>query len=188
MIRIALYGTLIAIAASVGAIVADLLMPPEEPPAQSINLRFPDGWESVPVVEYKTPEPEPEPEPWLSAVAQLSEDEFIAAVSALDRLRGPIRSPQPADAVLSDAQIASLKDRLKLTAQQQPYWRAVEASLREVVWDRSQGRRARLDVASVERLREAAAPFVATLSAKQRAEIQALANIAGLRLDLSAAQ
>ena len=57
----------------------------------------------------------------------------------------------------------------------------VEASLREVVWDRSGGvLRTRLEPRSLERLKQAAAPFVPTLSAKQR---EALANIVGLRLN-----
>ena len=43
------------------------------------------------------------------------------------------------NAVFNDAQIASMKDRLELTKEQQPYWQAVEAWLREVVWDRSRG-------------------------------------------------
>ena len=85
---------------------------------------------------------------------------------------------------MNDAQIASMKDRLELTEEQEPYWQAVEASLREVVWDRSHGGRPRLlEPSSLERFKEAAAPFVATLSAKQRSEIQALANIVGLRLN-----
>ena len=85
--------------------------------------------------------------------------------------------------MFNDAQIASIKNRLKLTEEQEPYWQEVEASLREVVWDRSRGDRPRLEPSSLERLMEAAAPFVATLSAKQRSEIQALANIVGLRLN-----
>ena len=85
--------------------------------------------------------------------------------------------------MFNDAQIASMKDRLELTKEQEPYWQEVEASLREVVWDRSHGDRPRLEPSSLERFKEAAAPFVATLSAKQRSEIQALANIVGLQLN-----
>ena len=112
-------------------------------------------------------------------------DEFIAAVTAVERRRPPAAatSPQPVAAVFNDAQIASMKDRLALTKEQEPYWQGVEASLREVVWDRSSGVRPRLEPTSLERFMKAAAPFVATLSAKQRSEIQALANIVGMRLN-----
>jgi hypothetical protein len=40
-----------------------------------------------------------------------------------------------------------------------------------------------LEARSLERFKETAAPFVATLNAKQRSEIQALANIVGLQLN-----
>ena len=177
MIKVALIGVVIVIVVGAIIIVADRLINPAETPNETITSRFPEGWESAPVVEYK------KPLPWPSAMSQMSNDEFIAAVTAVERLRPPPRSPQPAHAVFNDAQIASMKDRLELTEEQQPYWQEVEASLREVVWDRSHGDRSRLEPGSLERFKDAAAPFVATLSAKQRSEIQALANIVGLRLN-----
>ena len=177
MIRVALFGVVIVIVVGATVIVADRLINPAETPNETITSRFPEGWGSAPVVEYK------KPLPWPSAMSQMSNDEFIAAVTAVERLRPPPRPPQPADAVFNDAQIASIKDRLELTEEQEPYWQEVEASLREVVWDRSHGDRRRLEPSSLERFKEAAAPFVATLSAKQRSEIQALANIVGLRLN-----
>ena len=112
----------------------------------------------------------------------MSTDEFIAAVNTLERLRPPPRMRQPARAVFNDAQIASMKDRLELTEQQQTYWYAVEASLREIVWDSGNNVRPRLEPNSLERFKQAAAPLLATLSAKQRSRIEALANIVGLRL------
>ena len=73
------------------------------------------------------------------------------------------RLPQPANAVFN---------RLERTEEQQPYWQAVEASLREVVWDRSHGVRQRVDPSRLEQLKQAAAAFRATLSAQQRSKIQ----------------
>ena len=177
MIRVALFGVVIVIVVGAIVIVADRLINPAETPNETITSRFPEGWESAPVVEYKKPLPRP------SAMPQMSTDEFIAAVTAVQRLRPPPRRPQPANAVFNDAQIASIKGRLKLTEEQVPYWHEMEASLREVVWDRKHGDRPRLGPSSLERFKEAAAPFVATLSAKQRSEIEALANIVGLRLN-----
>ena len=109
-------------------------------------------------------------------------DEFIAAVTSVQR-RQPPRSPQPANAVFNDAQIASMKHRLELTKEQEPYWQTVEASLRKVIWVRSHGERPRLEPSSLEQLKEAAAPFVDKLSAKQQSELQELANIVGLPLN-----
>ena len=73
-----------------------------------------------------------------------------------------------------------------MTEEQEPYWQAVEASLREVVWERSHGLRPRLEPSRLAQFKEVAAPFVATLSAKQRFKIDALANIVGVRLNLQA--
>ena len=181
MIRVALLGVVIVIVVGATIMVAGRLINPAETPSETITSRFPEGWEAAPVVEYKRPQH------WPSAMPRMSADEFIAAVTAVERRRPPQgpppRPPQPVAAVFNDAQIASIKDRLKLTEEQEPYWQEVEASLREVVWDRSRGDRPRLEPSSLERFMKAAAPFVATLSVKQRSEIQALANIVGMRLD-----
>ena len=171
MIRVALFGVAIVIVMAATVILTDRLINPAETPNETITSRFPEGWESAPVVEYK------KPPHWPSAVPRMSIDEFIVAVTAVERLRPRPRPPQRANVVFSDAQIASMKDRLELTQEQEPYWQKVEASLREIVWDRH-GK-----PSSLERFEEAAAPFIATLSAKQRSQIQALANIVGLRLD-----
>ena len=181
IIRVALFVVVIAIVAGATAFLADRLINPAETPNETVTSRFPEAWEAAPVVEYKRPLP------WPPAMPRMYADEFIAAVTAVERRRPPPgpppRQPQPVAAVFNDAQIASMKDRLALTKEQEPYWQGVEASLREVVWDRSSGVRPRLEPTSLERFMKAAAPFVATLSAKQRSEIQALANIVGMRLN-----
>ena len=115
-------------------------------------------------------------------MSRMSTTEFVAAVTAVERLRPRPRPPQPADAVFNDAQIASVRSA-RASEEQKPSWQAVETWLREVVWDRKRGVRPRLEPSSLERLKQAAAPFVATLSAKQRSEIEELANIVGLRLN-----
>ena len=182
MIRVALFGIVIVIVVGAAFVLTDWLLNPATTPAETLADRFPAGWESAPIVKYKEPLP-----PWPSGVQQISADEFVAAVTTIERRKPQPRPPQPADAVFSDAQIASIKVRLKVTAAQEPYWQAVEASLRLVVWDRSGGR-ARVEPTSLLRVQEAATPFVATLSARQQSEIQALANIIGMRLDLSSSQ
>ena len=176
MIRVALFGVVIVIVVGATIMVAGRLTNPAETPSETITSRFPEGWNSAPVPEHRKPLALP------TAIPRMSTDEFNAAVAAVERLRPPPRPLQPANAVFNDAQIASIKDRLELTEEQGPYWQAVEASMREVVWDRSHGVRPRLEPNRLARLKEAAAPLMATLSAKQRSKIEALANMVGLRL------
>jgi hypothetical protein len=176
MIRVALFGVAIVTVVGAAVLIAGRLLGPAETPNESIAGRFPEGWESAPVLEYKKPEPR------VSAVPQMSNDEFIGALAAIERLRPPSRPPQPADAVFNDAQIASIKARLGLKKEQEPHWQEVEASLRQIVWDRSRRDRPRVEANSLERLKAAAAPLVATLNARQQSEIQALAHIVGLKL------
>jgi hypothetical protein len=179
MIRVALFGVAIVTAVGAAVIVAGHLMDPGKTPNESIAGRFPEGWESAPVIEYKKPQPGAPTQPWVSTMSRMSSDEFVGALTAIQRLR----PPQPADAVFNDAQIASIKARLQLKKEQEPYWRVVEASLRQIVWDRSHRDRPRVEANSLERLKEAAAPLVATLNARQQSEIQALASIVGLKLN-----
>jgi hypothetical protein len=178
MIRVALFGVAIVTAVGAAVIVAGHLMDPGETPNESIAGRFPEGWESVPVIEYK-PQAGISTQPWVSTMSRMSSEEFVGALTAIQRLR----PPPPADAVFNDAQIASIKARLQLKKEQEPYWREVEASLRQIVWDRSRRDRPRVEANSLERLKEAAAPLVATLNARQQSEIQALASIVGLKLN-----
>ena len=183
MIRVSWSGAVVVLSIGTTAILADWLMNPAEvTPIQSTVSRFPEGWDSAPVLA------QDKPLPWHPDKLPMTADDFIAAVTAVERVRPLPRPPQPAGAVFNDAQIASIKDRLELTEAQVPYWQRVEASLREVVWNRSHGDRPRLEPGSLKRFNEAVKPFVETLSAKQRSEIRALANIVGLRLDLSISQ
>ena len=177
MIRVALFGVVLVIVVGASAIVADRLLHPAESANEIVTSRFPEGWEFAPVVE-----PE-KPPSFAPALPRMSTDEFLAAVTAVGRPRPAPRPPPPRDAVFNDAQIASIKNRLELTEQQEPYWQAVEASMREVVWDRSHGSRPRLEPNSLERFKQAVAPFVATLSARQRSAVEALAAIVGVRLN-----
>lgn len=91
---------------------------------------------------------------------------------------------RPANALLNDAQIASIKTRLKLSAEQERLWAPVETALRGVVWRRSADRRgnapAALDLASLDRLKTAAGPFMGTLREDQKREIRSLSHVMGL--------
>jgi hypothetical protein len=92
--------------------------------------------------------------------------------------------------LLDDAQIASLRTRLKLTPTQEEFWPAVEVTLRDVI--RAHARKSRkshphgvapqIDVnsAEVQQLISAAMPLIVRLSEEQKREVRALARIIGL--------
>jgi len=89
--------------------------------------------------------------------------------------------------VLSDAQIAALKRRLRLSSGQESYWPEIEASLRGVAQQINEANRkahgtAPVDITTpeVERLKNAAVPFLMQMRPDQKAEIVALARIIGM--------
>jgi hypothetical protein len=94
--------------------------------------------------------------------------------------------------VLNDAQIASIKARLKLTPDQQRMWPAVETALRNISYAKeamAQKRSARdgdrityidLDGPEVQQLKSAALPLMMRLSEDQKREVKSLAHVMGL--------
>jgi hypothetical protein len=93
--------------------------------------------------------------------------------------------------VLNDAQIASIKERLHLTPDQQAMWPAVEAALRNIAYARAgAGHRhgataaqvASLDPGSAEvlGLKAAAIPLLMSFSDEQKSEVRNLAHVMGL--------
>ena len=111
MIRVALLRRCDCHRGGATIMVADRLINPAETPSETITSRFPGGWESAPVVEYKKPQNRP------SAMPRMSTDEFIAAVTAVraESAAAAASPPQRVNAVFNDAQIASMKHRLELT-------------------------------------------------------------------------
>jgi len=90
---------------------------------------------------------------------------------------------------LSDAQIAGIKDRLKLTSSQQRYWPPVETALRAVARKihakRQSGPGASdtpidPDSDEVQQLKSAAMPLLLQLREDQKNEVRSLARIIGL--------
>ena len=98
--------------------------------------------------------------------------------------------PQPQKyALLSDAQIAGVKDRLKLSSAQESYWPAVETALRAVARKIHATRQADpsatgtpIDPESeeVQQLKSAAMPLLFQLREDQKDEVRKLARIIGL--------
>jgi hypothetical protein len=86
--------------------------------------------------------------------------------------------------VLNSAQIASIKKRLGLTPEQERYWPAVEASLRQMAWKKSdkKGEAKVVDMSTVDvdGLKSAAFPLVMSFNDEQKRELRSLAHLLGL--------
>jgi hypothetical protein len=99
--------------------------------------------------------------------------------------------PSPSNAVLNNAQIASIRERLKLSSYQSQLWPQVESALRDISWQgRSDAshktaanpRGATIDPnsAPVQRLKSAAFPLIMSLSEDQKQEVRSMVRLMGL--------
>jgi hypothetical protein len=134
--------------------------------------------------------PEPEAPARTAAVAPARE-EAARAPAKVTAAAVPSKpaSTRRSNAVLNDAQIASIKKRLNLTRDQERYWPAVEAELRKMEYKRdakgksAQGARmAQVDMSrvDVEGLKSAGFPLVMSFNDDQRRELKSLAHLLGL--------
>ena len=103
----------------------------------------------------------------------------------------PVAKPQPQKtySLLSDAQIAGIRDRLKLSSSQEYYWPSVETALRNVVKKISanklsnpNGPKVQIDpdCDEVQQLKSAAMPLLFQLRDDQKEEVRKLARLIGL--------
>jgi hypothetical protein len=122
-----------------------------------------------------------------------------AKASATTAAKRAVPAPHPAipasasNAVLNSAQIASIRERLKLTSYQDQLWPPVESALRDISWRPGQadagGRKVVSnghgaiidpDSAPVQRLKSAAFPLIMTLSEDQKQEVRTMVRLMGL--------
>jgi hypothetical protein len=98
-------------------------------------------------------------------------------------------APQKSYALLSDVQIAGIKERLRLSSDQESYWPAVESALRAVARKidatrqtdpNAVGAPIDPDAAEVQQLKSAAMPLLFQLREDQKQEVRTLARIIGL--------
>lgn len=195
-----------AVAAVLAALPGDMEAEAGPSPASAVARRFPLAW--------STPAATPAPH----GIAQLRHSDearrtlfdpqpvyptlaFAIAALPAPTQPAPVAAPRPPSrprAVLNDAQIASIKERLNLTREQQRHWPALESALRQLDWKRPSPARGKaapsspaaaptVDVngAEVERLKAAAAPLMLSFTAEQKREVRSLANIVGLEKVLS---
>jgi hypothetical protein len=106
-------------------------------------------------------------------------------VAAPKRASAPPRPPATSNALLNSAQIASIKERLKLSPYQAQLWPPVESALKDISWQRDpnahKGART-IDPASppVQRLKSAAVPLIMSLSGEQKDEVRTMVRLMGL--------
>jgi hypothetical protein len=124
-------------------------------------------------------------------VPQLNEPAAVApAAPAAPKPKAATKpAPQKNYALLSDVQIAGIKERLKLTSSQEYYWPAVETALRAVARKIHARRQADPSAAGtpidpdseeVQQLKSAAMPLLFQLREDQKNEVRTLARIIGL--------
>ena len=116
----------------------------------------------------------------------------IAAPAAVPPPKPKLASkpqPQKSYALLSDVQIAGIKERLKLSSAQESYWPAVESALRAIARKIHATRQADPnaigapidpDAEEVQQLKSAAMPLLFQLREDQKREVRSLARIIGL--------
>ena len=94
--------------------------------------------------------------------------------------------------VLNDAQIASIKERLHMTPDQEQMWPSVEAALRNIAYTHRSNRRvaallrrgtaqtATIDPEAVQSLKSAAVPLIMSFNSEQKDEVRNLVHVMGL--------
>jgi hypothetical protein len=171
-------------------------------PVENWERFDPDALSGMATVEPPWPTTEAQPDATETAKAPISEtvgDSATSEEAAKTELSNPQAAGTPArrgtsrsSNVLNDAQIASIKRRLKLTAQQEQMWPAVEAALRKIVYTKNamhpQAHAAQgsstvyIDPSSAEvrELKSAAVPLLMHLNDEQKREVKMLAYVMGL--------
>jgi hypothetical protein len=170
-------------------------------PSDTVGLRFPADWaepSAEPVARMVTLasadpgmlfSPQPTYAANDAAAPNMVETKAAPAAAAPPKVAVASLAPKPpkpkrSNAVLNESQLASIKRRLNLTAEQERYWPAIEAELRKMEYTKSQGgsRTASIDMSrvNVEGLKSAGFPLVMSFSDDQRRELKSLTHLLGL--------
>ncbi len=151
--------------------------------------------------EEATPSPPPETMPARRPMPAAALPRAVIKSRAAALPRAELKSPADGASrranrpgfVLNDAQIASIRERLHLTPDQQRMWPAVEVALRNVAyakardthWRNAPARTAEVaaldpDSAEVQGLKSAAVPLIMSFNEEQKNEVRSLAHVMGL--------
>ena len=161
-----------------------------EPIRQAYAASSPADMEAAKAVA-ALPKTMPQPAP----AASVSSEEPVAAALPAAKPKVAKPAPQKSYALLSDAQIAGIKERLRLTSNQEYYWPGIENALRGIARKIHAARQhdptataAQLDPDSAEvaQLKSAAMPLLFQLREDQKDEVRKLARIIGLEKVASA--
>jgi hypothetical protein len=143
-----------------------------------LGVPGPRTWASRQALEPASQHPDP-----AAASAAGERTGSIAAGAAGRAAPAPRAKHQPAT-LFNDAQIASIKERLNLSRDQERYWPSVESALRYIGWRHSRERPGTsppaLDPDDVERVKYAAMPLIMSLREDQKREVRTLAHVMGL--------
>jgi hypothetical protein len=134
---------------------------------------------------------EPLRQAYASASPEIDAPKIITAPATVpSKAKAAIKpAVQKAYALLSDVQIAGIKERLKLSASQESYWPAVENALRAVAKKihatrqtdpGATGTPIDPEAEEVQQLKSAAMPLLFQLREDQKREVRALARLIGL--------
>jgi hypothetical protein len=123
-----------------------------------------------------------------TAPADIGMPKIVAPAAAAPKLAAK-PAAQKTYALLSDVQIAGIKERLRLSSSQEYYWPAVETALRAVARKihatrqtdpHATGTPIDPDAAEVQQLKSAAMPLLFQLREDQKQEVRTLARLIGL--------
>jgi hypothetical protein len=124
------------------------------------------------------------PKPPATTAAPAAEPKVAAATTR--------HRANPPGHLLDDAQIASIRERLHLTPDQEQMWPAVEAALRNIAYAKAQEQRRRggaaevqlasfdPNSAEVQGLKSAAVPLIMSFNAEQKEEVRNIVHVMGL--------
>ena len=205
--------TTVAMTTKVVAQAAPAQAADEPAPTAVIAARFPSNWQQAArastgdndpptqTMAYAAEPPRPEPvvAPVRPAAASASGFQLASVDPNPEPAAMPKRMAKPAPpkpAVLfNDAQLASIKARLRLSANQEAYWPQVEQALRAISWKiatqqnsqrpvvRGKQQAQMIDPNSPEvaRLKSAAFPLIMSMREEQKQEVRQLAHTMGLK-------
>jgi hypothetical protein len=119
-----------------------------------------------------------------------AEIRMASAAPVIPAAKPALRPTGRPNAVLNDAQIATIKKRLKLTPEQQDMWPAVEVALRNMTYSKKpqqRGPSAATQLASidpegtdVQNLKSAAFPLLMSFNSEQKREVRSIVQVIGL--------
>jgi len=211
--RFAVIGAAVIVASLAGLLVGwSEAQSKDLTPAEVVALRFPSAWSNLaarpasaitavtknqilfdPNPSYDLASADSKPVVPSGVLAYADPVESIPPSSAAPRApearpaekKAPPRVAKPDNHILNDAQISSIKARLKLTPEQERYWPGVEAALRGIAYkvNKSGGKLASIDAesAEVQQLKSAAIPLIMMFNERQKDEVRQLVQIMGLQ-------